>query len=146
MRMENTISRKLSHNAPTICFRKNCDPCSFHCFWKGSVHCPSPRTLSLWRTEINSGSWQVPGVMLSFSQLPHTSTHRAKDFHGLGLLRDLFPGPSHGTITGFVATCQLKPTGEFTFLGSIITAYSNWNGSQDDLSYPWYILHRRKHK
>lgn len=134
MGLESTIYRKLRHNAPTVCFRKNCDPCSFHCFWKGSVHCPLPRTLSLWRTEINSWSWQVPGVMMSFSQVPHTSTHRTKDFHGLGLLLDLFPGSSHGTITGFVAIWQLKPTGEFTFLGSIITAYSNWNGSQDDLS------------
>lgn len=63
-------------------------------------------------------------MMMSFSKLPHI--HGAKDFHGLGFLLDLFPGPSYSIIIGFLATFQLKPLiGKLTFLRTTITASSN---------------------
>ena len=89
--MESTISRKICHNVSMVCY-----PCSFHCFWNEPAHCPTPRILSFWRNEINSGSWQVPEVIMSFSQLPHLC--RGKDLHGLGLPSDSLPEPSYGIL------------------------------------------------
>lgn len=117
---KNTTFWKIYHYVTTLCFRKNGYPYLFHCSQKGSIHCPLPRALSFWRTKINSGDSGV----IRFSQLPHI--HRAKDFHDLGLLLDPFSGTSHSTLTGFLATFQVKPLiGEFTFLRSKITEASN---------------------